>query len=77
MSVPDERADARDAAPLGPRRDDDPAADVLQSKVESLREMSRRLRAAAESATDLRAKRHYAMRALRLAQEAEALARSS
>lgn len=76
MSGSDELDGTWEAGPPGLRRDDDPAADVLRSKIERLREMSRRLRAAAESAAGLREKRHYAMQALRLAQEAEALARS-
>lgn len=54
---------------------DDPLASIALSKAESLRQMSERLRAAVAAAADPVARRHYAMRALELAQEAEALER--
>ncbi len=56
---------------------DDPLASIALSKAESLRQMSERFRAAAAAAVDATARRHYAMRALELAQEAEALERRS
>jgi hypothetical protein len=54
---------------------DDAFTNAALSKIESLRQMSGRFRAAAKAAFDPGAKRHYARRALELAQEAEALAR--
>jgi hypothetical protein len=56
---------------------EDPLARIALSKAESLRQMSERLRAAAAAAVEATARRHYAMRALELAQEAEALERRS
>jgi hypothetical protein len=64
------------ANPPAPLSDDGVFPNIAASKIESLRQMVSRLLAAAETAIEPSAKRHLAMRALELAQEAEALARS-